>query len=116
MSLACVWAGGVEVFDRDRVWTAPGGRRGPFPSGEPAPLLGGSHAVPGMPGYGHPAPPSSLPPHPHPPPQQPLSEHDVGVTVLQREAARVHKNYALADQLRDSLRAAGVNARQTPRR
>mmetsp|Transcript_64081 Transcript_64081/g.128828 ORF Transcript_64081/g.128828 Transcript_64081/m.128828 type:complete len:412 (+) Transcript_64081:3-1238(+) len=37
-----------------------------------------------------------------------LSELDITQTVLQREAARRNKNYVLADQIRESLRATGI--------
>lgn len=38
-----------------------------------------------------------------------MSEGDIAQTVLQREAARMQKNYTLADQIRASLRASGVD-------
>jgi len=109
----------VEVYDRDRVWMASGGRRGHFPF----PSTGSSSSSGNvfLQGRGSSAnSTNSLPPRSwekQPPQhvqqhlqQQHFSEHDISATVLQREAARLHKNYALADQLREQLRAVGVSS------
>lgn len=104
---------GVEVWDKEREWRAKDGRKGPVTNVPRQPQM------PMMPHYQQPVmqqpaiqqawTPAPVPAMPPAGSLSSLTVSDITALVLQREQARANRDFAAADQMRDSMRALGID-------
>lgn len=90
---------GIQIDDRTKIWTAPGGKQGSTEGPDyftaPTPAYGGYGG-----GYGAPAGGAA--------PAGAMADNDIIAKLVEREVARSTRDFGTADRIREELRAAGV--------